>query len=395
MKKKTTSISVLLIATSAKLSSGATHSLIGLTRNLIELGINVDVVLPKYGDCESEFRHFGITPYHVMYSAYPSWVSSLEKTYNGCERVKCLVKRVCNFFSHIRIVFLINNKKYDIVHINALTSSLGAMEANFFGVPLIWHAREFLEEDISATFSNKKQACKLLNSAFAVVAVSEAVAKKHSEYVESEKLRVIYNGVSTKFLEKHDRRFDCEQFIFLLVGRITAKKNQLLACKAAGILSSMGIVNYRIDIIGPTEDPAYKLLLTSYIEDHGLSSCIRLLGQTNDIKSHYSEANALLLCAGSEAFGRTTVEAMLSECVVIGSNSGGTCELIKDGINGLLFHQGSAQKLAECMRYAIDHPDEMETLAKRAREIAFNRYTETKNAEAILALYQEALRSER
>lgn len=54
-----------------------------------------------------------------------------------------------------------------------------------------------------------------------------------------------------------------------------------------------------------------------------------------------------IVSSKQEAFGKITVEAMMGQIPVIGSNSGGTKELIKHNQNGLLFESGNADDLAK------------------------------------------------
>ena len=44
------------------------------------------------------------------------------------------------------------------------------------------------------------------------------------------------------------------------------------------------------------------------------------------------------MCSKCEGFGRVTIEAMQRAIPVLGFNSGGTSELVKDGHNGFLFN---------------------------------------------------------
>ena len=52
------------------------------------------------------------------------------------------------------------------------------------------------------------------------------------------------------------------------------------------------------------------------------------------------QADIGLTCSRNEAFGRTTVEALLMGKPVIGTNTGGTVDLISDGVDGLLYPPG-------------------------------------------------------
>ncbi len=58
-------------------------------------------------------------------------------------------------------------------------------------------------------------------------------------------------------------------------------------------------------------------------------------------------SHVALMCSHSEAFGRVTVEAIKFGLPVIGANSDGTRELIREGWNGLLYPRGQLAELAD------------------------------------------------
>ena len=96
----------------------------------------------------------------------------------------------------------------------------------------------------------------------------------------------------------------------------------------------------------------------------------------------------------AEAFGRVTVEAMLSGAFVIGSDSGATAELIKNNVNGFLYKQGSEKSLCEAIIKAITHPQETKAMARVAQENAKQIFTAENNARQIYEVYQDILKNE-
>lgn len=56
-----------------------------------------------------------------------------------------------------------------------------------------------------------------------------------------------------------------------------------------------------------------------------------------------------VVASTNEAFGRTTIEGMLSMMAMVGRNSGGTPEQIRNLETGLLYN-GSVLELTECLR---------------------------------------------
>ncbi len=95
------------------------------------------------------------------------------------------------------------------------------------------------------------------------------------------------------------------------------------------------------------------------------------------------------MCSQSEAFGRVTVEAMMSGCLVIGANSGGTMELVSDNETGLLYTSGDYSDLAAKIRLALKYPDRMRDIAKQGQSKMLNEMTAQNNAFRINELYRE------
>ena len=80
----------------------------------------------------------------------------------------------------------------------------------------------------------------------------------------------------------------------------------------------------------------------------------------------WQEADVALMCSRAEAFGRVTVEAMKASLPVCGTDSGGTPEIVIDGVNGLLFEPGSSASLASALVRLEADENFRETLARGA-----------------------------
>ena len=94
-----------------------------------------------------------------------------------------------------------------------------------------------------------------------------------------------------------------------------------------------------------------------------------------------------LVCSRAEAFGRSTVEAMLGGIPVIGCNSGGTPELVKDEITGFLFEYGNYIELSEKMLQFINDKKLVQKMGVAAQEEAKDLYFIDKCASNVYALY--------
>ena len=63
---------------------------------------------------------------------------------------------------------------------------------------------------------------------------------------------------------------------------------------------------------------------------------------------------ATVMASKSESVGMVTLESLASNTPVIGSNAGGTIELLENGKLGFLFEPGNAESLAEAITHFFD-----------------------------------------
>jgi glycosyltransferase involved in cell wall biosynthesis len=68
------------------------------------------------------------------------------------------------------------------------------------------------------------------------------------------------------------------------------------------------------------------------------------------------------------------IEAMSSECLVIGSSTPPVLEVIEDRHNGLLVDFFSPEDVADRVDEVLDHPDQMREIRQRARQTVLERY---------------------
>jgi glycosyltransferase involved in cell wall biosynthesis len=92
-----------------------------------------------------------------------------------------------------------------------------------------------------------------------------------------------------------------------------------------------------------------------------------------------------------EMFGLVVVEAFACGLPVIASRAGAVAELVRHGHAGLLFERGSADELAETIRWAETHSEEMRHLGVNARREYEKKYTPELNYRQLHAIYDEAI----
>jgi glycosyltransferase involved in cell wall biosynthesis len=77
----------------------------------------------------------------------------------------------------------------------------------------------------------------------------------------------------------------------------------------------------------------------------------------------------------------------------IGSNVDGIAELIKEGVNGLLFTSGNAPELAKKIKYIKNNKTIVRKFSQNLHKEVINNYTEKTIIPQITKLYKQASKS--
>jgi glycosyltransferase involved in cell wall biosynthesis len=158
--------------------------------------------------------------------------------------------------------------------------------------------------------------------------------------IRSEKIRVVYAGVSDEFYKKvsfHDREKVLHKYhinfeYILYVGDINYNKN------IPGLIEAFGDIHkdklsIKLVLVGPAFDKQTEELtqIKKIIEQkHLTSSVVMLKYVTNDeLKTLYQSALLYVQPSYMEGFGLPVLEAMASGCVVASSTGGSLYEIVK------------------------------------------------------------------
>ena len=388
-KESKNSLNILFIPSDNNRTSGAFLSMANLVNNLKnKYNINEHVILPNKGNGDGILSSFGID-FQLIESR--DWVIPLSTKKDDKFKKEVAEKIEINNKAITEIEKVIESKNIDLLHINTTYSYVGAKAALNKNIPFVWHLREFLEEDQSNTLWDREKGNQLINKANNIIAISDSIFKKYSSIFDDGKLVRIYNGIDADIFYKPKKEILMDDIIkFIMVGGFEYYKGQIEFAKACAKLYSLGYHNFEVTFVG-TGKGEVKEKVENILNSVGMTN-VKYEGYKRNVEDYYELADISFTCAKSEAFGRTTVEAMLSGNLVIGADSAGTKELIKNYQTGLLYKQGDSDDLCDKMIYAIENKSIMKNIANEGRDYMFQNMTAEVNADKIYSLYKEILK---
>lgn len=371
---------ILLSSTNESYSNGAGKCLVDIATSLEKKGENVIVTLPRHGSLENILKKKKIR--YVILREYREWIIGNQKL-RGLK-----LRHFLNQFSIFKAIWLIKKEKIDIVHVNAITSPIAAIAAEKTKCKLVWHIREFLEDDLHSHFRNAEYAHNIINKADCMIAISKTIKKKWSQELTAP-IKVIYDGLPIdEYLVKHKIKHNGVNII--LYGRISEGKGQFFFVKGIhNFLKRNPSIKLNCYLAGTVNDENYFEKVMAYIHKYHLEENITYLGEIKNVKNMLSKMDISCVCSQREAFGRVTVESVLGGCLVVGAKSGATTELLTDGLDGQLYEYGSVEDFSKQLGIAIKDLNVFKQNMKKSQNKMATEYSLHKNIQSIIEVYKK------
>ena len=375
----------VLLVSHYSASYGANRSLVDLAARLVGRGVEVLVILPGTGRIEDNLQKAGIT-YKLIY--HRMWVRNCKQR---IVRFPKLLADLVNFIAEVRLFWIARKWGANLVHINSSCTPIGHRCSQWLGIPLVWHIREYLEEDYSLTFVDKKKSIHEMLKADRVIAISKDLARKYQELLGA-KMGVIYNGVE---FDKRERKsiLSSNKMELVIVGVLSRLKMQHDAIRAVAIARSQMGLDLRLRIVGDGE-PDYEKSLKNLVREFELEDCVEFIGFVGDTKELLADSDIALVCSSREAFGRVTVEAMSSGLLVIASRSGGTGEILKDKVTGLLYEVGDVTELAKCLEWVYKNRAAAKAISRNGCQYSLKAFGMDRVADEVIGVYNGCIDSD-
>ncbi len=174
-------------------------------------------------------------------------------------------------------------------------------------------------------------------------------------------------------------------------GRLIELKHPEYAVKVAAHLKNLGR-DFVMDIVG---DGPLKQELQSMVRDNGLEGCVSFAGAVppSRVLEYMREADIFLFTSNYlEGWGAVVNEAMQSGCAVVASLEAGAVPfLIDDGVNGLVYRDGSYAEFERKVSCLFEHREMIRALAGEARTTVRSLWNASNAASQLVRFAREYL----
>lgn len=374
------------------LNNGVERTSLTLVKTLREIGVHSHVVLPAIGSVVKELEKENF-PYHILQlrcCESSVWRGQMRFLSDANDRID-------------KLEALLRSEKFDIIHLNTGHLFDGAVAAARVGVPVIWHIHSPFDIDFNryASFLNKEGYAWVLGGLGSqIIAVSEDVSDSLKNYLRSELIQVVYNGIDVDELIKHASKKEAnihnelslpeKAQLVLGVGRISEQKNFSDFVRVAELVVRQHS-KAAFAIAGPREDKQLAAALDEQIQAAGLSDRVFLLGERQDIPQLLRQSSAFLSTAAYEGQGLAALEAMALERSVVAMACVGLRECIRDKVDGILTPVGDVEATASAVLQVLEDSNLALRLGTAARLAVIERFSNRIYAQRFLEVVHKAI----
>jgi glycosyltransferase involved in cell wall biosynthesis len=178
----------------------------------------------------------------------------------------------------------------------------------------------------------------------------------------------------------------------VIAGRLTEDKGHHLAIQAVINARNAGY-DVRLDIFGgPLQNNPYYDKLRIMVAQSGQSDFVYFKGFCSDLRRHHQSYNLGLQCRISpEPCSMWVCETLVDGLPLIAADSGGTAELVNDGITGLLFRSGDAEDLTSKLIILASDPPMANRMRRQAYLLGQNHFSVGRFVAEAFEVYENLL----
>ena len=212
---------------------------------------------------------------------------------------------------------------------------------------------------------------------------------KLSPFAQWNKFEIAPLGVDPGVFKPDQRESLKERFEVLSVGRLVSAKGQQILIAAVDLLVKSGR-HLHLRMVG---DGPERKSLECEVARRGLCDRTTFEGASNQdqIREHYSAADAFVLASFAEGIPVVLMEAMAMEIACISTAVAGIPELIRNGIDGLLVEPSDERGLAAAIDSLINDFALRQRLAAAGRSRVIEKYNLDNNVARLAHIFTSHL----
>jgi glycosyltransferase involved in cell wall biosynthesis len=226
--------------------------------------------------------------------------------------------------------------------------------------------------------------------AFSVRALSDNDGFRHA------RIEVIPNGIdAARYGTALDRRaarirlcLDPDRRAIVHIARFHPVKDQTTLLRAFAALAAS---NAETDLVLVGDGPL-RTELESLSCELGIAHRVHFLGIRDDVPEVLAAADVFVLSSLSEGASITLLEAMASSLPVVVTDVGGSPEIVRDTVDGLLTPRGDADAMARAIRRLLDDPSAASSMGRSGATRIRSVYRLDTTVQRYFQMYRELCR---
>lgn len=204
--------------------------------------------------------------------------------------------------------------------------------------------------------------------AAAVVAKCDGEAQMINAVDARVPVSLIANGVDLSAFTPVPRTVQSGPLRLLCVARLIERKGQQHLIAVVKRLADAG-VPVQLELVGTGDAQAAN---EAQVRELGVAHLVRFVGYVprEHIARHYTSAHVFVLPSYNEGMSVATLEAMAAGLPVVVTRTGGTAELVGEGVNGLTFDWADVDTLAAHIHRLAEDRALVERMSQASRQRA-------------------------
>lgn len=282
--------------------------------------------------------------------------------------------------------FVIENN-VEIVHAHGTSFFIGfLLKMAYPTIKLIWHehygarAKQTRIDNLVLLFSSL-----FFSSVFVVNKQLKIWVKKN---LFSKKVFYIPNFVtlggihpnSTVLKGNQGKRIVC-------VANLKNPKNHIALLNAYKEIN-LQCLGWSIHLIGKDYNDNYSIQLKEFIGINNLENDVFLYDSKDDIQNILSQSTIGVLCSLDEGFPLSILEYGIAQLPVVSTNVGYCPEIIKDGLNGLLFNPLDNVQLQQQLQKMINNKESRDCFGLHLHKFVLEQFSMEKVMRIIISRYK-------